>query len=245
MHFKTFEVQKCFLSKQIQMSNILVVGGSRGIGEALINALLPDHKVINLSRTAPSIVHENLQHHSFDALIDEIPVFEDVQSIVYCPGSINLKPITSLKPEDFIKDFEINVLGAVKVIQKYARKLKKQDNASVVLFSTVAVKQGMPFHASVAAAKGGIEGLTKSLAAEFAGSVRFNCVAPTMTKTSLAAGILKNEEAEQRIAQRHPSKQINEAEDVAALVQFLLSSSSKNITGQILGIDGGMSTLKP
>lgn len=227
------------------MANILVVGGSKGIGAALIETLLPENTVINLSRTAPSITHPNLTHNDFDVLQDDIPLFEDIQAIVYCPGSINLKPITSLKTEDFKADFEINVLGAVKIIQKYARKLKKQDNASVVLFSTVAVQQGMPFHASVAAAKGAIEGITKSLAAEFAGSVRFNCVAPTMTRTSLAAGILKNEEAEQRIAQRHPSKKINEAEDVAALVQFLLSPSSKNITGQILGIDGGMSTLKP
>jgi len=227
------------------MANILVVGGSKGIGAALIEKLLPENTVINLSRTAPSITHPNLIHNDFDVLQDDIPLFEDVQAIVYCPGSINLKPITSLKTEDFKADFEINVLGAVKIIQKYARKLKKQDNASVVLFSTVAVQQGMPFHASVAAAKGAIEGITKSLAAEFAGAVRFNCIAPTMTRTSLAAGILKNEEAEQRIAQRHPSKMINEAEDVAALVQFLLSPSSKNMTGQILGIDGGMSTLKP
>ena len=227
------------------MANILVVGGSKGIGAALIETLLPENTVINLSRTAPSITHPNLIHNDFDVLQDDIPLFEDVQGIVYCPGSINLKPITSLKTEDFKADFEINVLGAVKIIQKYARKLKKQDNASVVLFSTVAVQQGMPFHASVAAAKGAIEGITKSLAAEFAGAVRFNCIAPTMTRTSLAAGILKNEEAEQRIAQRHPSKMINEAEDVAALVQFLLSPSSKNMTGQILGIDGGMSTLKP
>lgn len=227
------------------MANILVVGGSRGIGEALINTLLPNNNIFNLSRTAPAIEHPNLTHQSFDALEDEVPLIEDIDSIVYCPGSINLKPVTSLKAADFRADFELNVIGAVNVIQKYARKLKKRENASVVLFSTVAVKQGMPFHASVASAKGAIEGLTKSLAAEFAGTVRFNCVAPTMTKTSLAAGILKNEEAEQRIAQRHPSKQINTAEDVAALVAFLLSSSSKNITGQILGIDGGMSTLKP
>ena len=227
------------------MANILVVGGSRGIGEALINTLLPNNNIFNLSRTAPAIEHSNLTHQSFDALEDEVPLIEDIDSIVYCPGSINLKPVTSLKAADFRADFELNVIGAVNVIQKYARKLKKRENASVVLFSTVAVKQGMPFHASVASAKGAIEGLTKSLAAEFAGTVRFNCVAPTMTKTSLAAGILKNEEAEQRIAQRHPSKQINTAEDVAALVAFLLSSSSKNITGQILGIDGGMSTLKP
>ena len=227
------------------MSKILVIGGSRGIGAALIESLVTEHEVVNISRTEPTIQSPNLEHIQLDVLTEDIPLIPDVSSIVYCPGSINLKPVTSLSLDDFQSDFSINVLGAVKVIKTYARKLKKQENASVVLFSTVAVKQGMPFHASIASAKGALEGLTKSLAAEFASHIRFNCIAPTITKTSLAANILRNEEAEERIAQRHPSKQINAAEDVAALVEFLLSSSSKNITGQIMGIDGGMSTLKP
>lgn len=226
------------------MPKVLIIGGSQGIGFELVQLLLESHEVYNLSRHAPSVVHPNLNHFDVDILTDEIPVIEDIQSIVYCPGSILLKPITSLKESDFIHDFNINVLGAVKVIQKYVRKLKKQANASILLFSTVAVQQGMPFHSSVASAKGAVEGLTRSLAAEFAGSIRVNCIAPSMTDTPLAAGILRNDEAKERIAQRHPSKQINQAEDVAAMANFLLNPVAKNITGQVIGIDGGMSALK-
>ena len=234
----------CFLEKPDKMPKVLIIGGSQGIGLELVQLLLESHEVYNLSRHAPSVVHPNLHHFDVDILTDEIPVIEDIQSIVYCPGSILLKPITSLKESDFIHDFNINVLGAVKVIQKYVRKLKKQGNASILLFSTVAVQQGMPFHSSVASAKGAVEGLTRSLAAEFAGSIRVNCIAPSMTDTPLAAGILRNDEAKERIAQRHPSKQINQAEDVAAMANFLLNPVAKNITGQVIGIDGGMSALK-
>lgn len=234
----------CFLEKPDKMPKVLIIGGSQGIGLELVQLLLESHEVYNLSRHAPLVVHPNLHHFDVDILTDEIPVIEDIQSIVYCPGSILLKPITSLKESDFIHDFNINVLGAVKVIQKYVRKLKKQGNASILLFSTVAVQQGMPFHSSVASAKGAVEGLTRSLAAEFAGSIRVNCIAPSMTDTPLAAGILRNDEAKERIAQRHPSKQINQAKDVAAMANFLLNPVAKNITGQVIGIDGGMSALK-
>lgn len=234
----------CFLEKPDKMPKVLIIGGSQGIGLELTQLLLESHEVYNLSRHAPSMDHPNLHHFDVDILTDEIPVIEDIQSIVYCPGSILLKPITSLKESDFIHDFNINVLGAVKVIQKYVRKLKKQGNASILLFSTVAVQQGMPFHSSVASAKGAVEGLTRSLAAEFAGSIRVNCIAPSMTDTPLAAGILRNDEAKERIAQRHPSKQINQAKDVAAMANFLLNPVAKNITGQVIGIDGGMSALK-
>ena len=136
-------------------------------------------------------------------------------------------------------------MGAVKVIKKYFRQLSKKENASILLFSTVAVEQGMPFHSSIAVAKGGIEGLTKSLAAEFAGKIRVNCIAPTITNTPLAAGILRNDDAVDRVSQRHPSKKINNPEDVASMATFLTNNSAKNITGQIIHIDGGMSTLKP
>ena len=232
-----------FSTKTIQMANILVVGGSKGIGAALIETLLPENTVINLSRTAPSITHPNLTHNDFDVLQDDIPLFEDVQAIVYCPGSINLKPITSLKTEDFKADFEINVLGAVKIIQKYARKLKKQDNASVVLFSTVAVQQGMPFHASVAAAKGAIEGITKSLAAEFAPNIRVNCVAPSLTKSKIAEPMLKNTTIAEGIAKAHPLKRLGEGKDSASLAKFLITEDSSWVTGQIIAVDGGRSKL--
>ena len=122
--------------------------------------------------------------------------------------------------------------------------MKKQENASIVLFSTVAVSQGMPFHASIAAAKGAIEGLTRSLAAEFAPKIRVNCIAPTLTNTPLASSILRNEDAIERANNRHPLKQINSAEDVAQMASFLIGDNAKNITGQIFHVDGGLSSLK-
>ena len=153
-----------------------------------------------------------------------------------------MKPFRSLKEEDFLNDFKVNLLGAVRVIKHYLKTLSKSPNASIILFSTVAVKQGMSFHASISSAKGALEGLTKSLAAEFAGKIRVNCIAPTLTNTPLAEGILRNEEAIERSNARHPSKRINNVDDVANTAVFLLESN--NITGQIIGVDGGLSTLK-
>lgn len=225
------------------MGQLLLVGGSKGIGSALLKMELENRTVTNISRTAPAIQHPNLTHFSADVLNDELPEIDDIEGIVYCPGSINLKPIGSLKPADFKHDFEVNVLGAVRVIQHYFRKLKKGKNPSIVLFSTVAVKKGMAFHASVAAAKAGVEGLTKSLAAEFAPTIRVNCVAPSITDTPLAAHLLKNEERKTALGNNHPLKRVGEAEEVAAVASFLLSDKAKNITGQVWGVDGGMGNI--
>ena len=200
--------------------------------------------MVNFSRTKPDYDGPNFEHYEVDVLTDDIPKIEGVSKIIYCPGSINLKPINSLKEEDFLDDFKINVLGAVRVIKAYARDLKRAENAAIVLFSTVAVKQGMPFHSSVAVAKAGVEGLAKSLAAELAPTVRVNCIAPSMTDTPLASGILKNEKAIDNIKQRHPLKMIMEASDIANMAAFLISDQAKAITGQVIGIDAGMSTLK-
>ncbi len=225
------------------MSKTLIVGASTGIGREILNLSSNNH-CVTISRNNINENSSNHTHFSLDVLKDELPEIDDISSIIYCPGTINLKPIGSLKLDDFTNDFEVNVLGAVKVIKKYFRQLSKKENSSILLFSTVAVEQGMPFHSSIAVAKGGIEGLTKSLAAEFAGKIRVNCIAPTITNTPLAAGILRNEDAVERASQRHPSKKINLAEDVAAMAFFLTNDSAKNITGQIIHIDGGMSTLK-
>lgn len=225
------------------MGALLIVGGTKGIGKALLEMEIEEREVINFSRTEPSTAHANLTHYSLDVIKDDLPEIEAIDGIVYCPGSINLKPIGSLKRDDFIDDFEVNVLGAVKVIQHYFRKLKKSNNPSIVLFSTVAVKKGMAFHASVAAAKAGVEGITKSLAAEFAPAIRVNCIAPSITDTPLAAHLLKNEERKEALGNNHPLKRVGDAEDVAAVASFLLSSKAKNITGQIWGVDGGMGNL--
>jgi len=143
-----------------------------------------------------------------------------------------------------LNDFKINVLGAVRVIKTYARNLKRAKNASILLFSSVAVQQGMPFHSSVAVAKAGVEGLTRSLAAEMAPNVRVNCIAPSMTNTPLASTILKNEQAIERIEERHPLKTIMEPEDIANMAVFLISEQARAMTGQIVGIDAGMGALK-
>ena len=163
------------------MRNILIVGGSRGIGNALLKNLVENNKVFNISRVSPSFSHTNLSNFNKDILVDDLPNLEELDSIIYCPGSINLKPISRLKLEDFRSDFEINVIGAVKTIQHYLPQLKKGNNPSVLLFSTVAAKLGMPFHASVAASKSAVEGLVKSLGAEFAPTIRVNAIAPTVT----------------------------------------------------------------
>jgi len=226
------------------MENILIVGGSRGIGASFLKQNLERYNCINISRTEPAINHPGLQSFACDVLTDELPDIAELSGIVYCPGSINLKPITSLKEEDFIKDFEINVLGAVRVIKKYLRILKDGDGASIVFFSTVAVSQGMPFHSSVSAAKAGVEGLARSLAAEFAPKIRVNCIAPSITDTPLASSILRSEKSIERIAENHPLKRILDSDEVASLASYLISSAARGITGQVFGIDGGMSTLR-
>jgi NAD(P)-dependent dehydrogenase (short-subunit alcohol dehydrogenase family) len=174
------------------MRKIVVVGGSKGIGNAIIKNLLQENEVVNISRTPPEMTHQNLTHYSCDILTDELPNLEGVDSLVYCPGSINLKPVSRLSLEDFRTDFEINVLGAVKSIQKYLPQLKKGENPSILLFSTVASKLGMPFHASIATSKSGVEGLVKSLGAELAPTIRVNAIAPTVTNTDLASKLLRN-----------------------------------------------------
>ena len=223
---------------------ILIIGGSKGIGQQLLSNEFSDKEIINFSRTAPAVTSANVTHHEINILEDELPELENVESIIYCPGSINLKPIGSLKEADFRNDFEINVIGAVKVIKKYFNQLKKNSNASIVLFSTVAVAQGMPFHSSVAASKGAIEGLTKSLAAEFAPHIRVNAIAPSITDTPLAAGILRNEQAREKLANRHPLKRILNASDIADMASFLIGDKASAITGQIFNVDAGLSTLK-
>ena len=223
------------------MSKVLIVGGSKGIGKK-ISEILENKECIVFSRNNVDSSNSNHHYYNLDINNGDFPEIEDLSSIIYCPGTINLKPFRSLKEEDFLNDFKVNLLGAVRVIKHYLKTLSKSPNASIILFSTVAVKQGMSFHASISSAKGALEGLTKSLAAEFAGKIRVNCIAPTLTNTPLAEGILRNEEAIERSNARHPSKRINNVDDVANTAVFLLESN--NITGQIIGVDGGLSTLK-
>ncbi len=227
------------------MKNIVIVGGSKGIGfEILKQQLASNNQVINISRNAPQVSNQNLKHFDVNVLSDNLPEIENIDTLIYCPGSINLKPIGSLSIDDFRNDFEINVIGAVKAIQKYLPTLKKGNNPSIVLFSTVAVKLGMPYHASIATAKAGIEGLVKSLGAELASVVRVNAIAPTITETTLAANILRNDRMKENMVERHPMKNYLKPEEVANMANFLISENAKSISGQIFEMDYGLVTFK-
>ncbi|MDT0606318.1 SDR family NAD(P)-dependent oxidoreductase [Croceitalea rosinachiae] len=226
------------------MGTIIVIGGSKGIGKSIVNMMLESHRVINISRTPPESRHSNLTHYDGDILTDELPDLDSVDSLVYCPGSINLKPLARLSLDDFRSDFEINVLGAVKAIQKYLPQLKKGVNPSILLFSTVASKLGMPFHASVATSKSGVEGLVKSLGAEFAPTIRVNAIAPTVTNTQLASKLLRNEKMIANITERHPLKKFLNPEEVASTAAFLLSDKAASFSGQIFEMDCGIVSFK-
>lgn len=230
------------------MKNYLIIGGSTGIGLAITDELSKKAEMVfasyNKNKTSST---QNINYFQLDVLaqtleLDFLP--DTIDGIVYCPGSILLKPFARLSQEDFLQDYQLQVLGAVKVIQQILPRLKKSPTASIVLFSTVAVQMGFNFHAAVAASKGAIEGLTKALSAELAPKIRVNCIAPSITNTPLAASLLNSEEKLLANAQRHPLKKIGTPEDIAAMACFLLSDQSAWITGQIMHVDGGMSAIK-
>ncbi|WP_394750223.1 SDR family NAD(P)-dependent oxidoreductase [Spongiimicrobium salis] len=226
------------------MRTTVVIGGSKGIGKALTHILIENQQVIVISRSVPELVHPNLTHYPCDILTDELPSLTQVDSLVYCPGSINLKPISRLSLDNFREDFEINVLGAVKAIQKYLNILKKSDSPSILLFSTVASKLGMPYHASIATSKSGIEGLVKSLGAELAPKIRINAIAPTVTDTSLASKLLRNDKMIENITARHPLQKFLNPEEVAETAAFLLSRKAAAFSGQIFEMDCGIVSFK-
>lgn len=228
------------------MGNYLIIGGSSGIGEALVKQLNNGENNLYLaSRTSNKEVSNNIHFQTIDVTEDfQLELPEQLDGLVYCPGTINLKPFHRLKEEEFVTDFKVNHLGAVKVIQQSLKALKKSGNASIVLFSTVAVQTGLSFHSSVASAKGAIEGLGKALAAELAPTVRVNVIAPSLTDTPLAERLLSNEDKKKANAERHPLKTIGSAKDIANAAKFLLTQESKWMTGQVITVDGGMGSLR-
>lgn len=228
------------------MKNILLVGGSYGIGKALAQLLAAENQVWIASRTA-SDLPLGVTHLPFDATTDRLEISKlpkMLHGFVYCPGNIDLKPFRALKPEDFARAFEISVLHMIRHLQEVLPLLKNSENASVVLFSTVAVAQGMPFHTSVSTAKGALEGFAKAFAAEHAPGIRANVIAPSLTDTPLAQKWLSSEDKIEKAAQRHPLKRVGKAEDIAQSAAFLLSNQASWITGQVWAVDGGLSTLK-
>jgi 3-oxoacyl-[acyl-carrier protein] reductase len=230
--------------------NVFVVGGSSGIGLELVKSLDDAHYEIYVgSRTKnalaemPGVHHLELDLSTESLELGALP--ETLQGLVYCPGTIVLKPFQRLSTDDFLGDFKVNLLGAVKVIQGSLSRLRKSPTgASIVLFSTVAVRTGMAFHASVASAKGAVEGLTRALAAEFAPRIRVNAIAPSLTDTPLAQNLISSEEKRQAAAERHPLKRIGSPRDIAQMAAHLLSDNASWMTGQIMHVDGGMSTLR-
>jgi len=226
------------------MKNIVLIGGSHGIGKAIVDALQENNNIYVASRTSGDLSHPNVTHLPFDVhsdMLDLAALPEAIDGFVYCPGSINLKPFKMLGEQAFRDDMEVNFFQLVKVVQQLLPRMAA--DSAMVFFSTVAVGTGMPYHTSVAAAKGAVEGFAKSLAAEYAPKIRINVIAPSLTDTNLASRLLNNDKKRELMAQRHPLKKIGNAEDVGNIAAFLLSDKSTWITGQILGVDGGKSTL--
>ncbi len=232
----------------------LILGATGSIGSSLAKKIVADggkvHLVgrdetslsslateLNSSFTVCDVLEENYSDKIFNDLGDT-----PINGLAYCVGSIDLKPIKITKKSDFMQSFNLNLISAVEIIRRSSDNLK-QNKGSVVLFSTVAVKRGFTNHSIVASAKGAVEGLTVSLAAELAPNIRVNCIAPSISKSKIANFILKNEKMADSIAKMHPLKRVGEGSDSASVANFLLSDNSSWITGQILGVDGGRSSL--
>jgi NAD(P)-dependent dehydrogenase (short-subunit alcohol dehydrogenase family) len=231
------------------MANYLIVGGSSGIGKSLVDQLVQEgHQVFATYNTHPQDASfSNLSYHALNVLDEKIDLSflpERLDGIAFCPGAIALRPFARIQPADFIDDYNLQVVGAIKVIQASLPALKNAEQASIVLFSTVAVQLGLNFHSLVSASKGAIEGLTKSLAAELAPKIRVNAIAPSLTNTPLAASLLNSDQKVEANAERHPLKRVGQPEDISAMAAFLLSPKTSWITGQILSVDGGMGVLK-
>ncbi len=230
-------------------SKYVIVGGSHGIGLGIVKRLVARGAEITVvSRTSDQLAGlPRVLHLRADVLTDEIGADQlpnSIDGLAYCPGSINLGPIRGLKPEGMIEDFQLNAVGAVKCLQAALPAMKAAGSSSMVLFSTVAVSQGLTMHSSVAAAKGAVEGLTRSFAAELAPKIRVNCIAPALTATPLAERFISSEQKRAAMDEKYPLKRIGEIDDIASLAEFLLTESASWITGQVIGVDGGMSKIQ-
>ena len=230
------------------MGNFLVIGASSGIGKAIATQLASEGHQVYATFNKNSIeACQNIHPHLIN-ILEESADFsflpESLDGLVYCPGSINLKPFARIPVSDFTQDFNLQVGGAIKSIQAALPALKTSGKSSIILFSTVAVQLGLNFHSQVAASKGAIEGLTKALSAELAPTIRVNCIAPSLTDTPLAAALLNTEQKLEANALRHPLKRVGHANDIASMACFLMSEKASWITGQIMHVDGGMSSIK-
>jgi len=226
--------------------HIALIGGTSGISRATIAQLQAEgHQVHAACRSPEKLADLGIVAQPFDASAPGPLVWpERLDGFVYFPGTISLRPFHRLSAEDFQRDLQVNLLGAVAALQSALPALKASGNASVVLFSTVAVAQGMPMHASISAAKGAIEGLARSLAAEWAPAIRVNVIAPSLTDTPLASSLLNSDFKKEAAAKRHPLQQVGRSEDLATFVVHLLSGHARFMTGQVLHVDGGLSAVR-
>lgn len=230
------------------MKNYVVIGGSSGIGESIVSLLeKTDAQVFATYNTHPKSNTAQTTYHHLDVTdtesdLSDLP--DEIDGLAYCPGTINLKPFKRFKDEDFIEDYKIQVIGAIRIIRSLLPKFTSTHPTSIVLFSTVAVQQGFTFHSQVASSKGAIEGLTRALSAEFAPKIRVNAIAPSLTNTNLVGRILNTPEKIEIQGSRNPMKRVGKPDDIAEAAVYLLSDKSSWVTGQIFHIDGGYSTIK-
>ena len=227
--------------------NYLVIGGSRGIGLSIVKELEKENNNVSATYNETNDYEDKINYHYLNVLdsnydLDFVP--DVLDGLVYCPGSINLTAFKRISTKELSEDFDLNVTGAISLIQKLLPNLKKSSQSSILFFSSVAAQTGFNFHTQVSTVKGAIEGLAKAMAAEFAPSIRVNVIAPSITNTPLAEKLLNSESKIEANAKRHPLKKIGEPEDMAKAAVFLLTEQSKWITGQVLTVDGGISTLK-
>ena len=232
----------------IENKNIFIVGGSSGIGLSLIKQISSKNNIYSASRNDNNLNDYNVKHIKYDSVndleIDTSILPEKIDGFVYCPGSINLRPFKTLKIESFLEDYKINFLGAIKSLKIILPLMQKSDNSSIVFFSTVAVSTGMPFHSSISSSKGAIEGLTRSLAAEFAPNIRVNSIAPSIVKTNLSEKFLNSDLKIEKASERHPLGRIGKVEEISKLAAYLLSDDSRWVTGQVINIDGGIGSIR-
>lgn len=226
------------------MSKTYILAGSNSaIAKATASTLSAQgHKVIEISRANP----ENEYQYQVERYEQgQFPSFEEkINGLVYFPGTINLKSFGQLTMNDFQNDFSIHVLGAIAFVKSYLNLLEKDGKSSIVFISSVAGSVGMPFHSSVAVAKSALEGLTKSLASELAPGVRVNAIAPSLVNTPLGERFINTPEKLSAIEKRNPLRKVGEPNDIANMINFLLSEQANWITGQIIGVDGGMNNIK-
>ena len=232
----------------LENKNIFIVGGSTGIGLSLIKQISSKNNIYSASRNENNLNDYNVKHIKYDSVndleIDTSILPDKIDGFVYCPGSINLRPFNTLKIESFIEDYNINFLGAIKSLKIILPLMQKSDNSSIVFFSTVAVSTGMPFHSSISSSKGAIEGLTRSLAAEFAPNIRVNSIAPSIVKTNLSEKFLNSDLKIEKASERHPLGRIGKVEEISKLAAYLLSDDSRWVTGQVINIDGGIGSIR-